>query len=62
MAPANDLRLEIYIRSMIHLMGISEVKRILDRLIPELESEMVVNPELALPKQFTTNLETKQLM
>ena len=62
MTEANDLRLEIYIRSMTHLMGMAEVKRILARVIPELESELVDNPELSIPKKFSNRVETKILL
>ena len=61
MTDANDLRLEVYIRSMTHLMGMPEVKRILARVIPELESELVDNPDLLISKKFSSREETKIL-
>jgi hypothetical protein len=61
MSEANDLRLEVYIRSMAHLVGMSEVKRILARVIPELEAELVDNPELAIAKKFSHSHKTKIL-
>lgn len=52
MLPANDLKVEIYIRSMSQLMGFDEVKRILARVMPELELELTINPNLEIPKAF----------
>lgn len=62
MTEANDLRLEVFIRSMTHILGMPEVKRILSRVIPELESELVYNPKLLKSKKFSSRAETKIIL
>ena len=53
MLPANDLRVEVYIRSMSQVMGFEELKKTLARVMPELEYELVYNPDLSTAKQFS---------
>lgn len=63
MSPANDLRIEIYIRSMTQLLGIEQVKRIVLNCIQELETELESNPDLDLPRTLShsfTDITRKQ--
>lgn len=59
MLEANDLRIEVYIRSMAHLVGMPEVKRILSKVMSDLDAELVENPDLSVAKKFSHNHRTK---
>lgn len=55
MLSANDLRIQIYLRSMVGAMGFEELKRCVIENMLDLEQQLKTDPELQYPKKFDLN-------